>query len=360
VRESDTVARMGGDEFTVILSELQDAPDAARVAQRLVSAIEAPLVISGQEVGVTASVGVSLYPADGNSAELLARHADMALYRAKQEGKNTVRFFAPEMNAEALERVKLESALRGALERQEFSVHYQPLMTADGRTRSFEALLRWRHETLGVVTPDRFIPAAEDAGLIVPIGAWVLDEALRQIAVWRAEGFADLCVAVNVSPVQLARDDFVRTVSETLQRHGLDGSSLELEVTERSIVRDFERTSSRLEALRWLGVSVSVDDFGAGQSSLAYLLRLPVDVLKVDRSFVAAMHASGSEARVVPAMVALAHALGLSVVAEGVETPAQLDALSQLGCERLQGYLLGRPVPAEDVRRWLEAASTED
>jgi diguanylate cyclase (GGDEF)-like protein len=353
VRESDTVARMGGDEFTVILSEVASSDDAARVAGRVIAALQTPMRLPGFETPVTvsASVGVSLYPQDALEAETLSKHADLALYRAKSEGKNTVRFFSPDMNAAAVERLTLENALRGALERREFSLHYQPIKATNG-ARTFEALLRWTHPSLGRIAPDRFIPVAEDSGLIVSVGAWVLNEALRQTAAWRASGWADVRVAVNVSPLQLAREDFVQTVAEVLARHRLAGDALELEITERTIVRDLERTRSRLEDLRALGVGVSVDDFGAGHSSLAYLMRLPVDTLKVDRSFVAAM--DNGETKVVAAIVALAHALGLGVVAEGVETGTQMTMLEQLGCERFQGYFLGRPAPAVEAQNWLE------
>jgi diguanylate cyclase (GGDEF)-like protein len=353
VRESDTVARMGGDEFTIVLSEVLSSADAARVAGRIVHSLEAPMKLPGSDtlVNVTASVGVSVYPRDGLDAETLSKHADLALYRAKEEGKNGVRFFAPDMNAAAVERLQIESALRGALERSEFSLHYQPIQAAHG-AHTFEALLRWTHPTLGRIAPDRFIPSAEDSGLIVTLGAWVLNEALRQVGAWRAGGASDVRVAVNVSPVQLARDDFVTTVADALKRHNLEGDCLELELTERVIVRDLERTSARLTALRDLGVGLSVDDFGAGHSSLAYLMRLPVDTLKIDRSFVAAVDAG--ETRVVGAIVALAHALGLGVVAEGVETGTQLETLKALGCERFQGYFLGRPAPASDAQGWLE------
>jgi diguanylate cyclase len=349
VRESDTVARMGGDEFTVILSEVTSSADATKVAQRIVASLEEPIFLPGHNghVSVTASIGVSLYPRDAEDAETLSRHADLALYRAKDDGKNTVRFYSSDMNTAAVERLTTDTALRGALERREFSLHYQPITSSMNSRCTLEALLRWTHPVLGRVSPDRFIPAAEDTGLIVPIGAWVLEESLRQIATWRASGWADVRVAVNVSPVQLNRDDFVQTVAESLQRQGLAGECLELELTERTIVRDVERTSVRLEALRALGVGISVDDFGTGHSSLSYLMRLPVDTLKVDRSFVSTMGAG--QTRIVAAIVALAHALGLGVVAEGVETQSQLEALTQLGCERFQGYLLGRPVPAEEI-----------
>jgi diguanylate cyclase len=355
LRQSDTVARMGGDEFTVILADLRDPEDAALVARKLIRSLKQSVRVAGHEMNVTASVGVSLFPRDGQDATSLACHADVALYRAKQDGKNDVRFFSHDMNAAALERVQLEAQLHGALERDELTLHYQPQCdAATGRVRSFEALLRWTHPELGSVPPDRFIPVAEDSGLIIPIGAWVLEEAARQVAAWREDGFDGVRVAINVSPVQFAREDFVWLIEQTLERYGLEGRHLEIELTERLIVRDLDRASKRLAALRALGVTVSIDDFGAGHSSLSYLTRLPVDVLKVDRSFVGALGSGSDAGRVVQAIVGLAHAFGLSVVAEGIETDVQLQAVTALGCERTQGYLLGRPAPALEAVRWLE------
>jgi len=353
MRDCDTVARMGGDEFTVVVSEFQGHADASRVALRLIEALKAPIRLDDHEVTITASVGVSLFPEDGNQTETLARYADLALYRAKEEGRNTVRFYAPEMNEIVQERSLIESALHGALERDEFALHFQPLVGADGRTLMVEALLRWTHGVLGAVGPDRFIPSAEDSGAIVAIGNWVLRTALRQLAQWRAQGFEVQRVAVNVSPVQLSREDYVDSVTSALLESGLTGSSLELEITERIIVRDLQRVSLRLEALRLLGVTVAVDDFGVGYSSLSYLARLPVDVLKIDRTIVAAVGSRGAGERLVAAILAMGLALGLEVVAEGVETDVQFAALTNLGCQRFQGYLWTKPLPLTAVTAWL-------
>lgn len=352
LRDCDTVARMGGDEFTVIVSEFHGHADASRVALRLIEALKTPIRLDDREVTVTASVGVSLFPEDGNQAEALARYADMALYRAKEEGRNAVRFYAPEMNAMVQERGAIESSLRGALERDEFTLHFQPLLHTDGRPLMVEALLRWTHGVLGAVGPDRFIPVAEDSGAIVAIGNWVLRTALKQLAQWRAQGFEVERIAVNVSPVQLAREDYVHSVTSALLEAGLTGSSLELEITERIIVRDLQRVSARLEALRRLGVTVAVDDFGSGYSSLSYLARLPVDVLKIDRAIVAAVGSQEAGERLVAAILALGLSLGLKVVAEGVETQAQLEMLTNLGCQCFQGYLWTKPLPAAAVTDW--------
>ena len=352
VRDCDTVARMGGDEFTVLVSEFHGHADASRVALRLLQALKTPIHLDDHEVMVTASVGVSLFPEDGDQAEALARYADLALYRAKEEGRDTVRFYAPEMNAMVQERSAIESALRGALERDEFILHFQPLVRTDGRPLMVEALLRWTHGVLGVVGPDRFIPVAEDSGAIVAIGNWVLRTALKQLAQWRAQGFEVERVAVNVSPIQLAREDYVDSVMSALSESCLTGLSLELEITERIIVRDLQRVSSRLEALRRLGVTVAVDDFGSGYSSLSYLARLPVDVLKIDRAIVADVGSQEAGERLVAAILALGLSLGLKVVAEGVETQAQFERLTKLGCQCFQGYLWTKPLSPVAVTAW--------
>lgn len=352
LRDSDTVARMGGDEFAVIVSEFHGHPDVTRVALRLIESLTTPIRLDDHEVTITASVGVSLFPEDGDQAEALARYADLALYRAKEEGRNTMRFYTPEMNRIVQERGALESALRGALERDEFALHFQPLVGVDGRTLMVEALLRWTHGVLGAVAPDRFIPVLEDSGAIVSIGHWVLRSALSQVVQWRAQGLNVQRVAVNVSPIQLSREDYVDSVISALLEFGLTGSSLELEITERIIVRDLQRVSLRLEALRLLGVTVAVDDFGAGYSSLSYLARLPVDVLKIDRAIVAAVGSQEAGERLVAAILALGFALGLDVVAEGVETAAQFAALTNLGCRRFQGYLWTKPLPPAAVAVW--------
>ncbi|WP_102128158.1 putative bifunctional diguanylate cyclase/phosphodiesterase [Deinococcus planocerae] len=357
VRGCDTVARFGGDEFVVLLHDLAREEDAAAIAGRMLATFAQPFALSEHEVRVTASVGVSLSPRDGVEPAELLRHADVAMYQAKRHGKNAVRFFSPEMNAAARARADLETSLRGALARGEFALHYQPQFGPGGEVCGFEALLRWTHPDLGPVSPATFVGVAEDAGLIVPIGTWVLGEACRQNAAWQREGLPPVRVAVNVSPAQFAREDFVSVVRAALQGHGLEGRWLEVELTERLVVQDVEATARKMAELRALGVGVSVDDFGAGHSALAYLLRLPVSGLKIDRAFVRDLGEVPGAERVVGAIVALAHALGLEVVAEGVETAAQLRRLHALDCERTQGFLQGRPAPAAEARERLVAAS---
>lgn len=358
VRGCDTVARLSGDEFVMLLGSLEREEDAAPIAGRVLAEFETPFALDEHEVRVTASVGVSLSPRDGLSPAELLQHADVAMYQAKRHGKNAVRFFAPEMNVAARARAELESRLRGALARGEFRLHYQAQFDPGGRGCGFEALLRWTSPELGPVSPAAFVPVAEDAGLIVPIGTWVLNEACRQNAAWQREGLAPVRVAVNVSPAQFARENFVDLVRDALGQHGLEGRWLEVELTERLVVQDVEATARKMAELRALGVGVSIDDFGAGHSALAYLLRLPVSGLKIDRAFVRDLGCVPGAERVVGATVALAHALGLDVVAEGVETAAQLRSLHALGCERVQGFLLGRPVSAEEAREVLTSGAS--
>ncbi|ADV67313.1 putative bifunctional diguanylate cyclase/phosphodiesterase [Deinococcus maricopensis] len=350
VRRNDTVARLGGDEFTVMLLGVNTAQDAASVAQKILRALREPIHLADGAAHVSGSIGVSLYPQDGADATDLQRHADIAMYRAKQGGKNNITFYAPEMNAVDAARSAVEQHLRGALDRHELTLAYQPLHNAQGLVVGVEALLRWQNAALGNVPPTTFIPVAEDTGLIIPIGQYVLNEACRQLAAWRAHGTAVDRMSVNVSPAQFAREDFVDIVRRALQHHRLDGRDLELELTERLIIRDVPGVSRKMSELRALGVRLSIDDFGAGNSALNYLMTLPVNTLKVDRAFVQALDQTPGAHRIVQAIVALGHALGLDVVAEGVETPAQLLQVRELGCERTQGFLLGQPVPPENIR----------
>ncbi|MBZ9713565.1 putative bifunctional diguanylate cyclase/phosphodiesterase [Deinococcus multiflagellatus] len=349
VRRNDTVARLGGDEFTVMLLGIHSAQDAALVAAKILDRLRQPIPLDGAQAHVTGSIGVSLYPDDGADALDLQRFADLAMYRAKQGGKNNVTFYAPEMNAAGTARSSMEVGLRGALERGELQVVYQPLHDLSGQVRGAEALLRWHSAALGHVSPATFIPVAEDTGLIIPIGTYVLNEACRQLAAWREAGRPIERMSVNVSPAQFVRDDFVDVVRRALQSWRLQGRDLELELTERMIIRDVEGVSRRMAELRAMGVRLSIDDFGTGNSALNYLMTLPVTTLKVDRTFVQALEDSPGAYRIVQAIVALGHALGLDVVAEGVETPAQLLQVRDLGVERTQGFLLGRPGPPEEL-----------
>ncbi|RIH79126.1 putative signaling protein [Calidithermus terrae] len=349
VRASDTVARLGGDEFTVVLSQLSEAKAAERVVSKLLGALSEPFTVAGRSLFVTGSIGIALYPRDGLDASTLQRHADAAMYQAKAAGRNGFRVFRPEYTAQALQRLELEQDLRKALHQGELEVHYQPQFSLDDRrVTGVEALLRWRHPKHGLVLPARFIPLAEESGLIVPIGSWVLQQACRQAASWRTR------VAVNVSAIQFCRADFADVVASTLAETGLSPQQLELELTESTVMRDAEESLRQLERLQALGVRIAIDDFGTGHSSLGLLRSLPIDAVKIDRSFVAGLPTSASNLALVRAILTLAEAFGLEVVAEGVETAVQQDTLSQMGCHLAQGYALAMPVSAEEMGRILE------
>lgn len=352
VRTTDTLSRRGGDEFLIVAPGVAGSMDAVRVGRRLLDALAEPVLVAGRPVFVSASVGASVFPRDGADARALQSRADAAMYRAKAAGRGRLECFAPEMTEAAFERLTLENDLRRAVERGEFRLHYQPVVDAGtGAVASAEALLRWEHPALGLVPPARFIPVAEEAGLMVPIGAWVLRGACRQAAEWARSPAGPLRVAVNVSAAQFGREDLVATVTAALEESGVDARWLELELTETLVMRDVAGTARQLRALRALGVSVAVDDFGTGFSSLAKLQSLPLDALKVDRSFVERLAAIPSSLPLVRAVVTLARELGMRVVAEGVETAEQLTALRALGCDLVQGYLFARPAPPEALVR---------
>lgn len=349
LRATDTLARVGGDEFVVLLEDADCARRAQTVAGKLLEVLEQPFFIRQQELFVTASIGISLYPSDGEDADALLRHADLAMYRAKSLGRNGVEFYRSEMSADIDAHLELGNALRGALARDEFVLHYQPQVDLDtGQLRGAEALVRWRHPHQGLVQPARFIPIAEELGIIVEIGGWVLEAACAQLARWRALGLRIPRMAVNLVAQQIEREGFVEQVETILARHGIAPEQLEFEVTESMIMRQAERGIASLSALRAMGVGISVDDFGTGYSSLGYLHRLPIDQLKIDRSFVSELDAQPDDAIIVRAIIALGRSLGLEVVAEGIETEAQAHFLKAEGCRVGQGYLYGRPCPAED------------
>jgi diguanylate cyclase (GGDEF)-like protein/PAS domain S-box-containing protein len=354
LRDGDTVARVGGDEFQVVVCNVGGATGAARIAEKLMHALGQPFTLEGQELHVTASLGVSLFPRDGDSGELLLKYADIALYEAKGEGRNAYRFFSPEMNAQAHGRLRLENDLRRAVERHELELYYQPqLDLASGEVCAVEALVRWRHPVRGLVLPNAFIPMAEETGLVLGIGEWVLNEACRQVAQWQREGVADnvtpLRVAVNISTRQLQRAGLDAAVRRALSLSGLPAECLELEITESSVMLDPLHAQGVLQSLRDLGVLLSIDDFGTGYSSLAYLKRLPLDRLKIDRSFIGGIPADSDDAAIVETIIVMTHKLGLRVIAEGVETLEQRLQLVSQGCDEMQGFLLAHPVPAEDL-----------
>ncbi|HSW51547.1 MAG TPA: bifunctional diguanylate cyclase/phosphodiesterase, partial [Bryobacteraceae bacterium] len=356
LRKTDSLARLGGDEFGLILTELGEAQDALRVARKLLEALETPFTIDAHEIFLTASVGVSLFPRDGQDAETLERKSDVAMYRAKGWGRNRAEFFTADLGLAALERREIENALRRALDGGEFELYYQPEVKAGGGVVGLEALLVWNHPKLGPTPPQRFIPVAEESGMIVSIGSWVLSQACRQNAAWQRAGTANVKVAVNVSATQFARPDFVETVAQALAESGLSPSLLELELTESMVMRDLDESARQMDRLRALGVGISIDDFGTGYSSLSYLWRLPIDTLKIDRSFLKEIDRDADTIPLVRAIVALAHGLGLRVVAEGIETRQQLEALRDAGCDIFQGFFLGEPAPPNAVERLLAEA----
>ena len=351
VRHGDTVARLGGDEFVILLRYVNGREGALQVAEKVRESVAAPYEISGLALRTAASIGLAVYPQDGETVELLMKSADTAMYHAKSTGRDNVQAYSPGMEQALLERIKLVHEMRQALDRHEFQLHYQPQFNArTGQMDGVEALLRWLHPIDGWVSPARFIPVAEQAGLILEIGAWVLGQACHQWRLWYEQtGNPHLRMAVNLSAQQLESDDLIHQVQKLLQRNRMPPECLELEITESMLMEDVDRNVERLGALREMGVKLAIDDFGTGYSSLNYLRMLPIDALKLDRSFVQGVETDSGNAAICLSIIALAHNLGLEVVAEGVETEPQHEFLLQHGCDRLQGFLLGRPVPASEV-----------
>ncbi|HET7436546.1 MAG TPA: EAL domain-containing protein [Thermoanaerobaculia bacterium] len=347
LREEDTVARMGGDEFTILLADLASPDDAPKIAQKLLEAVAQPVQIEGHELYITTSIGIAVYPNDGDTAEGLLKNADQAMYRAKEAGRNSYQLCTPAMNSRAAERLSLENALRRALERQELVLYYQPQIRLDTQQiAGFEALIRWNRPGYGLVSPATFIPIAEETRLIVPIGEWVLREACRQAKRWQETEHPGVRISVNLSPRQFQQSDLRRVVASALDASGLDARSLELEITESTAMLNTDRTIAMLNELRALGVCISVDDFGTGHSSLNYLRRFPIDRVKIDQEFVHEIEVSRSNRAIISAVIAMAHGLDLHVTAEGVETHAQVKFLREQKCEEVQGFLFGRPAPA--------------
>jgi diguanylate cyclase (GGDEF)-like protein/PAS domain S-box-containing protein len=347
-RASDTVSRQGGDEFVVLLSEVQRSEDAAIAASRMLRAVAESHSIDDHELYVTTSIGVSVYPDDGGDAATLISNADMAMYQAKENGRHSYQYFKPAMNARAVERQTLVEGLRRALDRNELSLEYQPKIDfKTGLIAGAEALLRWTHPTLGSISPAQFIPVAEECGLILPIGRWVLDQACAQAQAWANDGLPRATMAVNVSAKQFRGDRFLKDLQETLAETGLDPSLLELELTESVLMKHAESAASILATLRDSGVQVAVDDFGTGYSSLSYLRRFPIDCLKIDQSFVGRIGLAADDASIVTAVIGMATSLKLRVVAEGVETVEQAEFLRAQSCDQAQGYYYSRPVLPE-------------
>jgi diguanylate cyclase (GGDEF)-like protein len=359
VRAGDTVARLGGDEFTVILDDVAKEQDVTKIAQKILDALSKPYRIEGHELFTTTSIGISLYPHDGETAETLLKNADIAMYRAKEQGKNNFQHYSSAMNAKASERLSLENGLRHALEGEELRLLYQPqLDLKSGQIIGMEALVRWQHPEMGLLSPAKFIPVAEETGLIIPMGEWVLRTACAQNRAWQTAGYASMRIAVNFSARQFQQQNMIKMVSRVLQETGLAPHFLELELTESIIMKNAENTIATLYQLHEMGLEISIDDFGTGYSSLSYLRRFPINRLKVDQSFVRDIAKDPINAEIVNAIITMAHSLKIKVIAESVETAEQLRILRSLECDEMQGYILSPPLSPQEATKLL--AEEED
>jgi diguanylate cyclase (GGDEF)-like protein len=356
LRSSDVVARLGGDEFVVILEEAAERHEVERIAGELLSVLSQPLQLSGHECHTTASIGIAMYPSDGADMQTLTKNADMAMYLAKEDGKNGFRFFTKEIKAQSIERLTLESALRRALERDQFSLHYQPKVDmASGQITGVEALLRWNHPELGLISPGQFIPLAEETGLIVPIGRWVLEEACAQNMAWQRRGLRPVTVAVNLSPRQFADANLLHDVDEALLASGMSPVLLQLEVTESMVMRNVSRAIKVLDAIQSRGIRLAIDDFGTGYSSMSLMKQFPIDTIKIDRSFVRDLPNDSEDQAIAQAIISMGKALGMTVIAEGVETVEQQTFLRNHACDEMQGFLFSKPLPPRQMADLLRA-----
>jgi diguanylate cyclase (GGDEF)-like protein len=359
VRHSDTVARLGGDEFVVLLTELSDEQYAATVAQKIITSVAKPFMLLSQEFRVTASIGISTYPKDGPDEQTLTKNADIAMYQAKEDGKNNFQFYSERLNANSLERLTLESSLRHALERNEFQLYYQAKRDiATGQITGMEALLRWQHPDLGIVAPMQFIPVAEETGLIVPIGRWVLQTACLQNVTWQKQGLPRLKIAVNLTARQFSDEHLLRDIAAILKSTGMEASLLELEIHESLLIQDIEKTLRILTDLKTMGIKIAIDDFGTGYSSLATLQRFPLDTIKIDRSYIRDIATRSEDSNLTEAIIAMGKSLSLTVVAQGVETKEQADFLRQHACDEFQGFYFNKPMSADQFTELLQVQDT--
>jgi len=355
LRDSDTIARLGGDEYCILLSKTDSEDDITVIAKKTILAFRQPFVIDDHTIHTSTSIGISLYPSDGNDPEALIKNADMAMYNAKKRGKNNCQFYNPAMNTRALERMKLTNSMRRGIKSGELVLHYQPQVSLDtGKVRYAEALVRWQNPETGMLAPMQFIPLAEESGLISEIDEWVLRTACAQNREWQKAGYSEICVMVNLSPRHFQRPDFMETVSDILEETGLPSQSLGIEITERTVMKDIELTIPSLTKLSKTGVRFCIDDFGVGYSSLNYLKKLPVQMLKIDKSFILGLSSDPDYKTITNAIINLAHSLKLKVVAEGVENEDQLAFLQILRCDEAQGFHFSRPVPADEFVRFLQ------
>ena len=356
VREEDTVARLGGDEFMILLPRISGSSDAGRIARKITACLEDPISCNGHELHITASIGISIYPYDGADAETLIKHADISMYRAKELGRNKAVYYTAEMNAGPRKQLDMETNLRNAMDSNQLKVFYQPKVDISrNMIIGVEALLRWEHPTMGFISPLDFIPVAEDSSLIAPIGEWVLNTAFRQLQQWHSAGFTNLTVAVNLSSVQLLQPGFKNVVAQALEESGLDARMIELEVTENVAMENIDTAIIILEKFKSMGVSITMDDFGTGYLSLSYLRRLPIDTVKINKSFVREIPDSDEDAMIVQAIIARAQSLKLSLIVEGVENVRQLNFFRQQGIYMVQGYLFSKPVEASEILKMLES-----
>jgi diguanylate cyclase (GGDEF)-like protein/PAS domain S-box-containing protein len=355
LRASDLVGRLGGDEFLVVLTDLAEPEDAAPILDKLGAAISEPFSLEDQPLSVSGSMGVAIFPRDGDTPDTLIRNADAAMYAAKSHGRNNFQYFAPALNQSAFAALAMESGIRKAIRQLEFVLHYQPTVDArDQSVKTVEALIRWKHPELGLLGPDHFISIAEHRGLIMPIGRWVIEAAIAQARAWRDQGL-NLAVAINISAIQFKQADLVDHLARTLAQTQLPGEAIELELTESVFMEDVATTTRMLTQLKALGIGIAVDDFGTGYSSLSFLKRYPIDKIKIDRTFVHDVPHDADDVAITEAIISLARSLSLDVVAEGVETGAQVTFLQERGCHLMQGYLISRPMAADDCYAWLKA-----
>jgi diguanylate cyclase (GGDEF)-like protein/PAS domain S-box-containing protein len=353
VRKSDTVARLGGDEFALVLEDVSSPDNVVQIARKIISALSSPFEVDERELFITTSIGISMYPADGKDPQTLLKHADTAMYQAKELGRNTYRFYSSDMSIRVFERLSMETSLRHALERQEFVLYYQPQVNIEsGKIQGVEALLRWQHPEMGLVLPGDFVPILEETGLILAVGEWVLKTACAQAKAWHEAGFPGLRMAVNLSSRQFNAPGLIKMLTRILTQTGLNPRDLELEITESILVQHSKDTMAIFKTFSDLGVNLAIDDFGTGYSSLSYLKRFSVDTLKIDRTFIADVIHDPEDAAIVEAIIAMARRLGISVIAEGVESEAQVKFLSKQGCNQIQGFLVSQPLPAEEIYKF--------
>jgi len=355
LREGDTLGRIGGDEFMLLLPHVRSRDNAAFIAQKIIASLKHPFYVDGHEIYSGMSIGIAIYPDDGDTLETLVKHADLAMYHAKDHGRNDFSFFTHNLQHSLSGRLAVENDMRHALARGEFEMYYQPQVDIQSqRIRGMEALIRWHHPERGLVMPNDFIPIAEECGLIAPISEWVLETACQQAMSWRAANLAPISLGVNLSARQIEHPHFVDKFIQSLKNNGIDGQGIEIEITESTLMRDMDGAIEKLRRLADQGVEISIDDFGTGYSSLSYLKKLPVHTLKIDRSFIQDLVAPSNGSTIVAGITAMAKGLHLNVVAEGVETSSQLEYLKTVGCDAYQGYLFSRPVAACDATALLQ------